>query len=326
MNLLELETIPQAQKEAVLQYVTNVRATFKTKELTARQLGISPAQMYDFINADWAKISLDAFNRMAQNVGIERTWNIVETANFKKIRGAFNAAQRLSNMYALLGETGTGKSTAAKYLAAKMDNVFYVLADATMSRLAFMDAVLSSMGLQAYNYRNASAKMTAICQKLMASTKPLLVIDDCGKLKTSTITLIQIIYDRTANRSGILLMGTETLYELVVHNAENNKFHMREFYGRVGHWDKMSYPSEKDIADICVQNGVTDASAQKWLFNTTASLHTLENMVRKALEVAKAKNEPVTGGLLAQFNSKFIWMDTHFQNFDTRLSHTKKIA
>ncbi len=326
MDLNELNSIPAQTLEEVYQYVVNQKATYKSKEATAKMLGISAGMMYAVLNKEWEKIAKDTLLTLAAKAGSTgiSDWQIVETVNYQKVMGACKAAQHLSGMFALLGETGTGKTVAASHISKRLQNVFYVLADMKMTQTAFLDAILTAMGVRAYNYRGCSAKVNAICQTLSRATKPLLVVDDAGKLSSSVLALIQIIYDHTRGKAGILLVGTETLWEAVKKHAENNKYHMREFYGRIGHWDLLGYPTHSDIEKIAVSNGVADSTAITWLANATCSLHTLESMIKKAIEVGKAMSKPITGEILGKMNQKFRWHDKQFMNFEQRVAQRSR--
>lgn len=323
MTTVELEKIGAEELARVQLYAQKVKDDANNKELAAHKLGVSPAMMYEIVRGNWPKIALKVFEQMQRLAGFRKDWQMVETSNYVKIRGSVRMTQQEQSMYALIGETGTGKSGAAEDIVSKTDNAYYVLADATMSQKGFCDAILNALGVRdAYNYRGIEAKVNAIVTRLLSINQPLLVLDDAGKLRMNCVKYIQIIYDRTTakNRAGILLIGTETLYEMVVKNAETNKFHMRELYGRIGDWSVLSYPQRGDIDKICHANGITDGSAIAWLSNSTASLHTLKNMVEKAKLIAqKMGSKDITAAFFADINKGKLWKDTHFQNFEERL-------
>ena len=319
MTTEQIKVLNPSVLQKIREYLTGIKSLYKSREVCARQAGLKSAgAWYDFINQRWEKVSKESFDRMATKAGVTGNWQMVNTVNLKKITDACIVAQQLKSLYAIVGETGTGKTGACEHIAAERKGMVYVMGDILMSRTGFIDKMLKAMGCITIK-ESLESKMTRICHNLMMRECPLLVIDDAGKLKESVLQLVQVLFDRTKGRVGMLLIGTEQLYTKIVKHTETNRFYMRELMGRIGHWETLNYVTAKDIGKICTENGIGDATAIQWLNNATVSLHTLKNMVEKAREYQSVTGQTVTGAVLAEMNGKYKWFDTKFINFEKRM-------
>jgi type II secretory pathway predicted ATPase ExeA len=233
-----------------------------------------------------------------------KDWNYVETANSKTIGGAIQAGKNMGIMFALTGDTGTGKTFAAKYHVSRIENAYYILGDVLTTKAAFLDAILEAMGIESPK-QTASAKIHAIVNHVQTKQLPVLVIDDAGKLKNAVIQLIQVIYDRIEGRLGIVILGTPDFRIKVRKDAAAGRAFMPEFSGRIAHWQLIKVDKEA-IKLICENNGVTEGCGQ-YIANITPSLHTASTMVQKCTIYASKKGLAADERLLSAMNKDNDW-------------------
>jgi type II secretory pathway predicted ATPase ExeA len=320
MNLEEIKSRESFAKP-VQEYANRVKQSSPNVEAAVSALGVSSrAVLHDIINAHWLKVSAAQFDRLAAQCTTQQAWRVVETNNYTLIRGAINKAAAESNLNALCGDTGTGKTTAALQLSQKMPNVFYVLADVTMTQAGFLNAILTQLTPQSHVYRGIREQTKAVCDLLKKRPNPVLLIDDAGKLRETCLSIIQVIYDRTKGSAGIVLLGTEGLWQKVAKHTNTNKFFMRELNARIT-WGVLNYATATDVKNICLENGITDEMAQTWLYNATYALHTLENVIATAKKVSSATAQPITEELLARINKNTLWFKPESRNFRDRLTN-----
>ena len=100
----------------------------------------------------------------------------------------------------------------------------------------------------------------------MADKKPLLILDDAGKLTHSALCTLIPIYDDTLHRMGALVAGTETL--------ERN---IKRYVGRIEGYDELdgrfsrNYISllgatKKDVLAICAANGISSRETGQYIW------------------------------------------------------------
>jgi DNA transposition AAA+ family ATPase len=313
MNIQELDSIGNEKTNLVQGFVQGLFESLKIKELVAKKLNISPSTTYDFRNGAWEKIGIERFNQVLNIATSDTsTWQPVETKNFTVIRQAINMQADMKRMSAIIAETGSGKTFAAKKCA-KMLGAAYMMVDATMTQAAFLDEILKALNVHNYMcYRGISDKTKKVVAALMLHPVPVIIIDDAGKMKDNVLQLIQVLYDRTVGKAGILLMGTPTLKNKIESYANRDKCYCRELIGRIADWKLLAYPMPNETAKICQANDITDESAITWLVNATVSLHTLTDMIVKAKKYSEKKGKMIDSDMLSQLNKDLTWQQTSY--------------
>lgn len=283
----------------VQEYVLDVIASSESQNEAARQLGLSAAHLINFREGNWDKISDKLFRQIAAKAKIDQSWSIAPTTNFIIATSLLNEAKRLSRMFGLVGFTGSGKSHALQLFCRKTPASYYALAHTEMNKRQFLYAIARATGVRLDNIGMTNGDMLdAICEKLNGDDKPLLVLDDAGKLPDPILRIVQIIYDRTERRCGIVLAGTEYMQESIEKKARRNKLGFRELKRRVAWWEQMGNLSRKDVASICETNGVTDEGAIGFLSKNVSDFGTLRNLIESAKD--RADGGEITRPLLAE--------------------------
>lgn len=309
----------QDKLESVSKFATAQKAIHGNIEIACNMLGLtSKSQLYDVLSGKWENISARKFDAIARMCGVEKTWAVVETSNYQRIKGAMLKAANHGDLNALCGDTGTGKTQAAKTLCKILPNALYVMGDVTMTRRTFMQAILKSLTPTYFNYRSMQAQMSAVCDLLCKKTCPVLVIDDAGKLKENVLALMQVIYDRTKGNAGILMLGTEGLYQKIAQHSESNKYFMRELNARIT-WGFLDYVPASEISKICKNNGINDESAITWMTNAIVSLHTLENIIKDSKILSERSGKNIDSHFLSQMNKNTKFFKPETLNFKNRL-------
>jgi adenylate kinase family enzyme len=207
-------------------------------------------------------------------------WKAVKTKVATEVAQATDICRKMGNMICVVGETGAGKTHAARRLAQKKANTFYVLGDVVTTKATFVDMLVAEIGIRT-EVKSASAKINLICSQLSKMDAPVLIIDDAGKLKNTVLQLIQVLYDRLQGKSGILVLGVPDLKTRIKKAVSAQRGFMPELSGRIAHWNSVSLQSG-DIKEVCEKNGVTESCAI-YISNATKSLHVAEQMVKKLL-------------------------------------------
>jgi DNA transposition AAA+ family ATPase len=267
--------------------------------------GVSPATLSQIRQGKFAQLSDRMVARLASYFGITggedvAEWQTFETRNYQIIHSACQDAKENCRMLAIAGYTGAGKTTALKAIARTQPNVYYVLCNAVMSRKEFIRAVTQAMGIEPEG--SISANLDAITGRMLGTEKPLLVLDDAGKLSDANLRLIQIIYDATEFSAGIVLAGTEYLKTNIDKNAAKDKAGFRELRRRISYWQPLKRPSTEIVKQIAKAYAIDDTNAVSYLAKVAPDYGTLRNLITNALKMSQKLSVAIDRQMLADLN------------------------
>jgi DNA transposition AAA+ family ATPase len=290
-------------QEALLKTITDQALT---QNQAAKMIGVSSAVLSNMLtgkegSSKWDLIRSDKWRAAAEFAGVndtQTTWSIRETRNLKLVVNLCEDSQKYSRFLAVAGYSGAGKTTALKYYQRKTPGVFYVLCTVTMGKKNFLDVILASMGK--YVEGSIFNKVNEIVTFLRTIDKPLLILDDAGKLTDANLRLIQVIYDELENRTGIVLAGTEYLHNYILKMAAKDKYGFQELSRRIEFWQKMYAPTRGVIKAICEDNGIKDKKAQDFIHRVAKNYGSMKALITNALRMAK--DEEVNVEMLAGLN------------------------
>ncbi len=252
----------------------------------AEKMGISPAQ---FINIrtpkKWHLVSEKMWQRAAVFFSMQTDWKILEVKNYQKVMFASSEAKKHSRFIAIAGRSGYGKTTALKAYARNTKNVFYVLSKDIMSRKGFFRAVAKVLGVEVHG--NIEMLLENIITKLNSLESPLLIIDDAGKLNDGNYRNIQLLYDETEKKAGIVIAGTLHLKEYINKMVFKGKYGFDELSRRVNKWVTLEEPTKKEIEAVATNNGISDNDSINFLYNTCKNYGTLNSVI----VIAKSESE-----------------------------------
>ena len=289
--------------------ITQILSQGVSQNQLATRIGISPATIIAIRNDDWSKISTRMFNKLMAYFNIDN-WNIRRTTNFNKIFDVCQDAKLNKRMLAISGYTGSGKTTALRKYATSHPEVYYVLATSIMTKRSFLREIQRSMGIQ--EGTSIQDMMSSITSVMNQAENALLIIDDAGKLSEVILRLIQIIYDSTEYRAGIILAGTEYLKEMIDKLARKNRMGFRELKRRIAFWQPMYRPTRKVVETICTDNDITDTNAIRYIYDNAHDYGTLRNLITNALRIRNTKAISVNREILESLH-----VGEHFYNQTT---------
>lgn len=135
----------------------------------------------------------------------------------------------LPGMVVLYGPSGYGKSTAAAYVATRLD-AYYVEARSSWTKKAMLEAILTSMdirkGRAVQPARTIAGMADQIAEQLALSGRPLIIDEMDHVVERNAVELVRDLYE--ASRAAILLIGEEALPGKL---AQWERFH-----GRILDW------------------------------------------------------------------------------------------
>ncbi|MDR0584598.1 MAG: AAA family ATPase [Treponema sp.] len=185
-----------------------------------------------------------------------------ETAAMEQVRRAITMAQDEADIAVIIGEAGTGKTTALRQYAKESHAALLVDVDPSFSKVVLMNKIGHALGVE------AKGGMNAVIDRVIEALKDrdaVLIIDEADYLSESSLELVRRVINDKA-RTGVVLVGLPTL-EYKIRSLHNNH---EQLISRVGVRVKLSALKKADAEKIL--SGV-------W---TDLSKETLEAFIRGA--------------------------------------------
>lgn len=272
----------------------------QTQRKLAKQIGVSEATIDNVKKARWENVSDTMAAKFRAYFRLQNGWGIRSTFNFAAIKELITDAMTNHRFLAAAGFTGSGKTTAAKWMSNARSNVYYVLANALDTRKTLLSKIQQAMGIDEGSSINA--KMASIIRRMQGTTDPVLIIDDGGKLNDSCLRLLQIIYDETEFHAGIVLLGTEHLKKMIDRKAARDTMGFRELKRRIAYWQPLRRPTLAVVQSICKDYAITDNQAVRYIHQRATDYGTLRNIIENAVRVASASDSIITREILSDLH------------------------
>lgn len=217
----------------------------------AAMSGVNPA----FISAimHGKRVSNPVQNKVAAFLGGRSVSGIMETDDFKRCMHYIQMARDNAFMIGIVGETGMGKTTALKAYA-RRENVFYIRTDKTLSARQMVLDLAAEMGVKETGA--VSHILRACCRKLNSLEKPVVLVDECGKIKPLQLMYLQELRDNTDQSTGIVLAGLPTFRENLMRGAEQGREGFAEMFSRINFWVALHGLTKKEIGAVLEAEGI----------------------------------------------------------------------
>ncbi len=122
-----------------------------------------------------------------------------------------------------------------------------------------MQKLLRNMGTT-IGGTTVSDMMDNIVDTLKRKDAPLIVLDEADKLSDQVLYFFISLYNQLEGQCGIILTATGYLKARVEKGLRLNRKGYAEIYSRIGRkFVELPLLNSKDIAGVCVANGVSDA-------------------------------------------------------------------
>ena len=218
-----------------------------------------------------------------------KTWNIVETKNYKELMEIFTDAQDNSLVMAVTGEAGCGKTVAAREYQAENDNVFVLCCNEYWNRKLFMQELLREMGKNPAG-DTVGEMMNDIVTTLKRMECPLIIMDEADKLSDQVFYFFITLYNKLEDHCGIIMMATDFLEKKVNRGLRLNKKGYKEIYSRIGRrFISLEPISVQDITEVCIANGLTTKEDIKEVVK--GSENDLRRVRRKVFSINKKNSK-----------------------------------
>ena len=105
-------------KEQIKLKLAEYCARFESQNKAANSMkGVSSATISQVLNNNWDLISDEMWRKIAAQIGFSSNdWQVVETRDFRLLTALLTDAQLNSNVFAVTGDAGTGKTKRCKLM------------------------------------------------------------------------------------------------------------------------------------------------------------------------------------------------------------------
>ena len=257
--------ITETNKAQINDRLSDYVERFGSQNKAANSLrGVSAATVSQVINNNWELVSDEMWRNIGAQVGwSENEWVAVETRDYKVLTSILTDAQRHSNVFAITGESGTGKSFVMKRFAENNKRVYLLQCAEYWNRRLFLQELLSAIGRDSSGF-NVSEMMSEVVRGLKTQDKPLLLLDEADKLNDQVLYFFITLYNLLEDRCGIVLCATDHLAKRIRRGLKLNKKGYKEIFSRIARkFIELNGAGTGDITQICIANGINDRSIIK---------------------------------------------------------------
>ena len=178
---------------------------------------------------------------------------LMETKDFRKATKYLGLAQAQSLLVGLTGDTGIGKTTALKHYA-RRQNVFYIRADKSLTAKQMVYDLAQELGIGGAG--TVAGTLRACCKRLNKLEKPLVLVDECGKIKPLQLMYLQEIRDNTETNCGMVLAGMPYFKDRLYEGAEKRREGFAEMLTRVQLWVELNGLTQDEIREVLQSEGI----------------------------------------------------------------------
>ena len=228
--------------------------------------GVSSATISKILNGDWDTIAEGMWHNISKQIGASAEgWSLVGTSVYEELTELLECAQNDSQVMAIVGSAGCGKSATIRQYASTHEEVTAIVCSEYQNRTSWLSAVMEAMGLDPRGL-NVAEKIGQIVRRLKRADKPLLILDEADKMSD------QVLYFFVTQKG--LRIGRKG-YE--------------EVYSRIGRQCiQLSVLSPEDISLVCVANGITgDRKVRKIADEAECDLRRVRRAVWREHQLAK---------------------------------------
>ncbi len=255
----EGKRISQAKAAAALGYSSAVVSAYKNRTYNGNIKAFEDA----------VKAWLKREERRIERLSIPTA----ETDTLNSIRKALILAQDESDIAVIVGDAGTGKTTALRAYAEESRSAILVEVDASFTKNELIKAIARSLGL------DTKGGMSAVIARVVEALKgrdTVILIDEADYLSDSSLELIRrVIHDKA--ETGVVLCGLPDLrYKL-----ENRRNDHQQLTSRVGVFLEVKKMGKSDAAKILntVWDSLPKATIEAFVKSAKGSVRTLTKLM-----------------------------------------------
>jgi len=263
-----------------------VKATIDSKKMSARawsdSVRISPATISQVLAGKWDLIADKMWRKVGASVNYQGSeWKAAQTRDFRDLTTLLGVAQSDGITIGVADDAGRGKTFAMQHYANNNGEVYYIQCADFWTKKFFLETMYRTLGMEPEVLTSVQLA-SSIINELRKRNKPLVIIDEVDKLRDTTLMFFIELYNKLDGVCGFFLAGAPFLRKQIERGAQRDKRGYREILSRVGRrFISLKGANEKDVAAICMANGVSAAD----------DIHAIWNEVEREKDLRRVKRE-----------------------------------
>lgn len=249
----------QKEKELIASRLREYCAAQGGQNKAANTLkGVSAATISKILNGDWDTIADGMWHNVSKQISSSAEgWSLVGTSVYDELTELLVCAQTDSQVMAIVGSAGCGKSATIRQYTSTHDEVTAIVCSEYQNRTSWLSAVMEAMGLDPRGL-SVAEKIGQIVRRLKRADKPLLILDEADKMSDQVLYFFVTLYNELEGHCGVVLCATQYLDKRLVRGLRSGRKGYEEVYSRIGRQCiQLSVLSPEDISLVCVANGIT---------------------------------------------------------------------
>lgn len=262
-----MEKLTQEQKLEIMEMVrVYVNRYPSLRKASASLRGVSAATISNVQNGYFSNVSDEMWVNIRSQVAPHDAsdWKFSETHTYQEITYILQDAQKYKNMTWIVGDAGCGKSTTAKLYASKHKEAFVVECSDDMRKGDFLRAMAKVLGIRILSNMTTRDILEFIMDEMILMQEPLLIFDEGDKLQDSVFYYFITIYNRLADKCGVVFLSTSYIKKRINNGLRLDKKGYQEIHSRIGRkFFELEHTDSNDVQLICRANGLNTDKAIK---------------------------------------------------------------
>lgn len=287
------EQVKQHIKEALKAYCDR----YQSQNKAANSLkNVSSATISQILNDKWDLIADEMWRRVAAQIGYSTEgWMLVPTTVsntlYKLLTDAQATEQGESEVHAIVGHAGCGKTATAHKYTTENRNAYHLVCSEYWNRKTFLHELMEAMGLDSSSY-TVNEMVRHIVKELKSQNCPLIIMDEADKLSDQVLYFFITIYNQLEDYCGLVLLATDFLEKRIKRGVENKRKGYNEIFSRIGRrFISLQGNTYDDQAAICNANGLKDLRAiEKIIDGSESDLRRVKKLTKANIKKRK-KND-----------------------------------
>lgn len=230
--------------------------------------GVTAGTLSQIMNDKWELISEAMWlNINSQIDGQKDGWNIVQTANLVTFTALLTDAQKTSNVYGVISDTGTSKTETIKHYVSNNPRAYRLKCGDFWNKKYFLEQLIKTLGSN-YSGFTVAEMIDEAVRIIKTQESPIIIFDEFDKISDQVLYFFITLYNELEDHCAIVVTATDYLEKRILKGVKNNRKGYREIYSRLGKkFIKLPGVNYTDVVSICLANGVQDKNVMKAIFD-----------------------------------------------------------
>lgn len=259
--------------------------------IVARRCGVSDSTLSRIISGNYGADEDKVLSRILNRLHYKSDgWMIAENIyNYRQIATTFMDARNESMWFGISNKAGSGKTCTLQdlYQRDTTGAITYLQAEEWSARQFVLELASQTIGEPKGAYKSIPVLIAKIAEyyNCLSFQKPVLLIDEGDKLKPAALRVLISLFNKTEDRLGLIISGTENLEKEIKRGVKYSKKGYDEIDSRLGRvFIHLRGAARTEVFEICAVNGITDENIQVSIWDE------LEKTTKETLVRAKNGN------------------------------------